>query len=209
MNLKVAGTLAFFTFVLWAEERGAPLRILPSEPLTEPRPPQAQKTPEGAVRPAILNLRPAGDPIYLEDEPPQEFERDRWRTYQRPKVDGISKNGEGFALQGYDVVSYLEDRAEKGRRDFAVESGGGTWLFASAEHRDQFAKDPARFLPQYGGFCAYSVGRGYPATADPRAFAIVNGKLYVFFDKAVQAVWEQDRRRLIAAADRYWPQIHR
>ena len=209
MKLKVTCSLIVFTACLSAQERGAALRLVPSEPLTEPRPPKAEKEPQGMVRPAILNLKPAGDPIYLEGELAPDPDRDQWRTYQRPKVDRISKNGEGFGLQGYDVVSYLENRAGKGRGEFAVEFGGAVWLFATSEHRDLFEKDPARFLPQYGGFCAYSVGRGYPATADPRAFAIENGKLYLFFDKAVQAVWEQDRRRLIAAADRYWPQIHR
>lgn len=203
------------------EELGARLKLEPSAPLTElrfPKPkPGASKPPasdaaarrEPAVRPAILNLKPVGDPIYLVEEPGPDADRDQWRTYRRPKVDRFSKDGEGIGIQGYDVVSYIEKRAEKGRKEFSFEHDGVTWHFANAEHRDLFRKDPERYLPEYGGFCAYSVGRGYPATADPRAYAIEGGKLYLFFDKAVQTVWGQDQRRLVAGADRYWPQLHR
>jgi len=198
-----------------AGTRGAPLKLVPSEPLSEPRfpkqiePPKTAGTPAGGVRPAILNLNPAGDPIYLIEEPAVESGRDKWRTYQRPKVDRFSKDGEGVAMQGYDVLSYLEKRTEKGQREFSIEYGGINWYFANSDHRDQFRQDPERFLPEYGGFCAYSVGRGYPVTADPRAFIVEGRKLYLFFDKAVQTVWEQDQRHLITSADRYWPQLHR
>ena len=198
-----------------SERQGTPLNLVPSERLTEPRrPPQVEPakmavSSEPGVRPAILNLKPAGDPIYLVDELPAEPERDKSRTYQRPKVEIFSKNGEGIAIQGFDVVSYQEKRAEKGRKEFSADYGGVSWYFATGDHRDQFRQNPERFLPEYGGFCAYSVGRGYPATADPRAFALEDRKLYLFFDKAVQTVWEQDQHRLVTAANRSWPQLHR
>jgi YHS domain-containing protein len=131
------------------------------------------------------------------------------RTYQRPKVDRFSRDGEGIALHGYDVVSYQEKRAEKGTAEWVAEYGGIRWRFTSERHREEFQKHPESYLPEYGGFCAYSVGRGYPATADPRAFVVDRGKLYLFFDRAVQAVWEQDRARLVDAADRNWPKLHR
>jgi YHS domain-containing protein len=198
-----------------AAPRGAPLKLVPSEPLTEPhfaRQAEAPKKPgtsESGVRPAILQLQPPGDPIYLVEEPAGVTDLDKWRTHQRPKVDRFSRDGAGAALQGYDVISYLERHAEKGNKEFSVEYGEVRWQFASAEHRDQFRRDPEHFVPEYGGFCAYSVGRGYPATADPRVYTVVDGKLYVFFDKAVQMVWEQDRRRLLLSAERYWPQLQR
>src|SRR5258705_4854057 len=213
--VAVAAMLAGQPAATDGERQGTPLNLVPSEPLTEPRRPQQVEPAntlagsEPAVRPAILNLKPAGDPIYLVDELPAESERDKSRTYQRPKVEMYSKNGEGIAIQGYDVVSYQEKRAEKGRKEFSVDYGGVSWYFATGDHRDQFRQNPERFLPEYGGFCAYSVGRGYPATADPRAFALEDRKLYLFFDKAVQTVWEQDQHRLVTAADRYWPQLHR
>lgn len=215
-------SVAAFATVLAAQSagpaegsHGAPLRLLPSDPLPSERPtaaveqPKPPSSPQSGVRPAILQLKPAGDPLHWVEEPSTDLERDKWRTYQRPKVDRFSRNGEGVAIQGYDVVSYLEKRAEKGRKDFSFEYGDVIWHFTTAEHRDQFRQDPERYLPAYGGFCSYSVGRGFPATADPRAFSVEGQQLYLFFDKAVQAVWEQDRGRLIAAADRYWPRVHR
>jgi YHS domain-containing protein len=196
-----------------AQQPGAPLRLVPSEPLSEASFPKPKAETAGSrdqrVRPAILDLKPAGDPIYLVEEPTADSDPNQWRTYRRAKVEAFSRDGEGIALQGYDVVTYLGAHAEKGKKELAVQYRGTTWLFATAEHRDLFTKDPERYLPAYGGFCAYSVGRGYPATADPRAFTIDGGRLYLFFDKAVQAVWEQDRSRLTARADHNWPNLHR
>src|SRR5262249_11845722 len=108
-----------------------------------------------------------------------------------------------------DVVSYQGNRAEKGRKEFSADYGGITWYFTTDDHRNQFRQDPEGFLPEYGGFCAYSIGRGYPATADPRAFTLNDRKLYLFSDKAGQTGWEQDQRRLVTAANRYWPKLHR
>ena len=106
-------------------------------------------------------------------------------------------------------MSYLGGRAERGTQGFSVRHGGTIWQFATAENGDLFSKNPERYLPAYGGSCAYSVGKGYPATADPRVFTIVGGRLYLFFDKAVQAVWEQDQDRLVRKADNNWPKLHR
>lgn len=200
---------------------GARLILAPSEPLTEPRFPRstatdpkkevptAAKGTKPGIRPAILNLKPAGDPIYLGGESSDPGTEEQWHTYSRPKVEPFSRNGEGIALNGYDVVSYLSGHAERGRQEFSAEHGGTIWRFATVEHRDLFTKDPERYLPEYGGFCAYSVGKGYPATADPSVFTIDDGKLYLFFDQAVRAVWQQERKRLIARADQNWQKLHR
>jgi hypothetical protein len=163
---------------------------------------------ESGVRPAILQLKPAGDPIHLVEQPGPPA-ADGWKTYRVPKVDAISRDGDGVALQGYDVLSYLANRAEKGIKDFAFEHGGVKWLFVSADNRDAFAKDPERYLPEYGGFCAYSVSKGYPVTANPRVSTIRSGKLYLFFDSAARLVWEQDEAAATLAADRNWPRLHR
>ena len=147
--------------------------------------------------------------MYLVEEPQRDAGHKEWRTYSRPKVEQFSRDGEGIAVHGYDVVSYLGKQAEAGKKDLSVEYGGTTWLFATVEHRDLFINNPERYLPAYGGFCAYSVGSGYPATADPRVFTIDGGNLYLFFDKAVRVVWEQDQNRLIEHADQNWPKLHR
>lgn len=159
------------------------------------------------VRQARLELKPPGDPIYLVDEVGTAEED--WRTYRRPKVAKVSKDGNGIAIQGYDVISYEDGTAVKGKAQFTAEYGETTWWFASAEHRDRFLADPGRFVPAYGGFCAYSIGAGYPATANPNIFALHDGQLYFFYDKAARAVWEQDQLRLIKKADANWPKLHR
>jgi hypothetical protein len=131
------------------------------------------------------------------------------RTYQRRKVDAVSHDREGIAIQGYDVLSYLDRKPAKGRKEYSTEHGGAVWLFATADNRDAFRRDPGRYLPQYGGFCAYSVSVGSPAHADPRVFAVSGGKLFLFFDSAVRLVWEQDRDYSVAEANTRWPGLHR
>src|SRR5262249_55086579 len=154
----------------------------PPRPARNTEPSELPAAPETGVRPAILRLKPAGDAIYLVEDPPMESDTHKWRNYRRPRVDRFSRDGEGVAIQGYDVVSYHELRVEKRSKQFSAEYGGVRWHFASADHRDLFLRNPPGFVPQYGGFCAYSVGRGYPATADPRAYVVHERKLYLFFD---------------------------
>lgn len=211
-----SGALAGQTDTPPSREPGARLMLAPSEPLMEQRSskpnaatPAPQAAEERKVRPAILDLKPSGDQIYLVEEQERDTALDQWRTYRRPRVDRFSKDGESVALQGYDVVSYFEKHAEKGLKELSVEYRGVTWLFAGAEHRKHFIEDPERYLPEYGGFCAYSVSKGYPATADPRVYSIESGKLYLFFDRAVQLVWVQGQGAPISRADRNWPKLHR
>ena len=78
------------------------------------------------------------------------------------KADAIYKNGSGLAIRGYDPVAYFTDqRPVKGLPQFNYSWMGATWLFATGANRDQFAADPARFAPQYGGYCSYAVSKGH------------------------------------------------
>ena len=70
----------------------------------------------------------------------------------------------GLAIKGYDPVAYFTDgRPVKGDPQFTHMFEGATYQFASASSRDQFAKEPARYVPQFGGFCAWAVSRNYTA----------------------------------------------
>ncbi len=114
----------------------------------------------------------------------------------------------GLAIRGHDPVAYhLLGRPSAGSAAFTQEWQGATWRFALAAHRDAFAADPARHAPAYGGFCAWAVAQGYTAPIDPQAWRIVDGRLYLNFDRAVQRRWERDIPGHIQRADANWPRL--
>jgi YHS domain-containing protein len=116
----------------------------------------------------------------------------------------------GVAVKGYDVVAYVTaGKPVEGSQQFVHRIGGTTYRFSSAANRDAFAKEPDRYLPQFGGFCAYAVSRGYTADVDPRAWRIVGGKLYLNYDRGAQAKWEEDVSGNISKGDANWPGLSR
>ena len=122
-------------------------------------------------------------------------------------VDPVFTAG-GKAIRGYDPVAYFtEGKPVKGKPLFTHDYDGATWQFASEANRDAFAADPARYAPQYGGYCAWAVSQGYTASVDPDAWKIVDGKLYLNYSRSVQRRWERDIPGHIAKADTNWPGI--
>lgn len=114
----------------------------------------------------------------------------------------------GIAVRGTDVVAYAtQGRPVAGSAAFAHTWRGATWRFATAAHRDAFAADPERFAPAYGGFCAYAVSEGYTAPIDPAAWRIVDGRLFLNYDRSVQRRWERDIPGRVARADANWPRL--
>lgn len=114
----------------------------------------------------------------------------------------------GLAIRGYDPVAYHRlGRPAVGDARFTHGWRGATWRFINAAHRDAFAADAERFAPAYGGFCAWAVSEGYTAPVDPLAWAIVEGRLYLNFNRAVHRRWQGDVPGHIARADRNWPNL--
>ena len=114
----------------------------------------------------------------------------------------------GIAVHGYDVVAYFSDNAAiKGSAQFAHTWNGVEWRFATPDHREAFVKDPARYAPAFGGYCAYGVSRGYAVDVDPEAFAVVDGRLYLNYSKSVQRTWNQDRAGYIDKANQRWSEV--
>ena len=114
----------------------------------------------------------------------------------------------GPVLKGHDPVAYFkESKPVRGDPAFHHAHGGSTFIFASAANRDEFAANPAKYAPQYGGYCAFGVSRGYKADIDPAAFSIFGGKLYVNYNAQVRADWLRDPPGYIARADERWPQV--
>ena len=123
-------------------------------------------------------------------------------------VDPVNKNLFGAALKGYDAVAYFkEGRPVKGKNEFRHDWMGAKWYFASAANRDEFAKSPEKYAPQFGGYCAWAVGHGYTAGIDPEAWKIVDGKLYLNYSKDVQKMWEQDIPGWIKKGNENWPKL--
>jgi hypothetical protein len=125
------------------------------------------------------------------------------------RVDPVNHDRRGIAIEGYDPVAYFtEARPVKGDGAYTHFWRGATWRFATPGHRDMFAQAPEQYAPQYGGFCAYAVSENYTAKIDPQAWKVVDGKLYLNYNKAVRATWEKTQPARIAAADRNWPGLH-
>jgi YHS domain-containing protein len=109
---------------------------------------------------------------------------------------------------GYDVVAYFKQgKAVPGDSAISVSYKGATWHFANAEDKALFLKNPTAYAPQYGGYCAWAVSQNYTASGDPEVWRIVNGKLYLNYDREVQAKWNANVAADIAAADRNWPSV--
>lgn len=120
----------------------------------------------------------------------------------------VNTSDDGLAIHGYDPVAYFTlERPTPGDATITYDYAGAVWRFASTKHRDAFTKNPERYAPAYGGFCAYAMARGSRADIDPAAWKIVNGKLYLNYDADIQAEWEADRSAMIARADRAWAEL--
>jgi len=114
----------------------------------------------------------------------------------------------GIAIMGYDPVAYFtKGRAMKGSEEFAHTWLGVPWHFANAKHRDLFTADPTEYAPQFGGYCADGVAYGQnTANIDPEAWRIIDGKLYLNYDKGAAAELEEIPGQ-INKARANWPKI--
>jgi YHS domain-containing protein len=118
----------------------------------------------------------------------------------------VDKNGVG--IKGHDPVAYfIENKAVKGTAQFQSDLNGVTYYFASAQNKATFDANPAKYEPQFGGFCAWAVSRGYTAPIDPNAFQIVNGRLLLQYSLGVRKDFNQDAVGNLRKADANWPAI--
>jgi YHS domain-containing protein len=126
------------------------------------------------------------------------------KSAKHPKV--YTENG--VALDGQDVVAYFtQKRPAQGSKQFTHKWNGATWQFANANHRDLFAKNPEKYAPQYGGYCAKAASDGNLATTIANAWEVRNGKLYLNYSAEAQQEWLQDTAKKIVKADQNYPKI--
>ncbi len=112
----------------------------------------------------------------------------------------------GLGIQGYDPVAYFTDaKAVKGNPAISSNGDGVTYYFATPEHKAAFDANPAKYEPQFGGFCAYGLSRGSLVEIDPSAFQIVNGRLLLQYSKGIMEKFNKDAVTNLQKADQNWP----
>jgi YHS domain-containing protein len=108
-------------------------------------------------------------------------------------------------LKGADVVAYFVDgKYQAGSPQFTSKYEGVTFRFASAEHKALFDKEPGKYLPQFGGYCANGIAYAIPWGGDADTWKIIDGKLYIFGGQASKDAFELDEKKNLALADSYW-----
>ena len=114
----------------------------------------------------------------------------------------------GVAVGGYDPVAYFsKGKPVKGTQAISLQYKGATWRFNSDANRLLFEADPAKYAPQYGGYCSWAVSRGYTAKGDPLAWTVVDGKLYLNYNLNVKNNWKKNIPANIAKANANWPNV--
>ena len=97
------------------------------------------------------------------------------------KIDYNLKKG--FVAEGYDVTEYFNNKAVKGESKYTTTHDNVKYKFASQANLDAFKKNPEKFVPQYGGYCAYAIGaKAEKVDIDPETYEIRDGKLYLFYN---------------------------
>ena len=129
--------------------------------------------------------------------------------------DNMSNNidNSNIALQGYSPVSYADlNLAQKGLKDFKSEYEGVNYYFTSSEQKSKFDKNPSKYLPQYGGYCAFGIYAGAKFRVDPNKFINNKGKYYLFLNNVeldAKQLWlnENDHNKLTSVANTNWAKL--
>lgn len=117
-----------------------------------------------------------------------------------------------IALQGYSPVSYLDlGLAQKGLKEFKASHDGLNYYFTSKDQKNKFEANTAKYLPQYGGYCAFGVSIGAKFRTDANKFVVKEGKYFLFLNDlevdAAQLWLDGDHSKLVAKADSNWAKL--
>lgn len=123
----------------------------------------------------------------------------------------VRTNDKGIAIDGYDPVSYFQNKPTIGKRTLLVKFKNATYFFSNESNKKAFIATPSKYLPCYGGYCAYALGfDGSLVDIDPETFKIVNGKLYLFYNQYfnnTKEKWDKDEMNLMRKADDNYEKI--
>lgn len=114
----------------------------------------------------------------------------------------------GIGAEGYDVTTY-QDQLEpmKGSSQYSLEYQGVTWYFVSDETRERFALDPEKYLPAYGGYCAWAVSHGKNTGGRPDLWFVYKERLYFFCSQSALDQWLEDPDYYIGLSEQNWPGV--
>lgn len=116
-----------------------------------------------------------------------------------------------IAISGYDPISYFNNNPIKGKTAISFELKGAIYYFANESNKQKFSKNSNKYIPQYGGWCAYALGKKAELMdVDPKTYKITNGKLYLFYDSFFSNVldsWNKDEVALIEKANKNWLKV--
>ncbi len=111
----------------------------------------------------------------------------------------------GLAIKGYDPVAFHTDsKAVQGDETYSFDWNGATWRFANSNNLELFQRNPDKYAPQFGGYCAFAVSQGFTAEVDPEFWLMNEGKLYIFSNEDVLNDWKKDQGNLEKSAAQQW-----
>ncbi|XMO88428.1 YHS domain-containing (seleno)protein [Algibacter sp. AS12] len=118
----------------------------------------------------------------------------------------------GFIANGYDVVAYFNNEAIEGDKNFTTSFDGAKYKFSSAENLNTFKKHPEKYIPAYGGYCAYAIGaKNDKVSINPKTFQIKDNKLYLFYNAwgtNTLELWKKENETILKEkADKNWQNI--
>jgi YHS domain-containing protein len=114
----------------------------------------------------------------------------------------------GIALDGYDPVAFFTDQEPThGDPSISATYEGATYLFASRDHQEKFKADPEKYVPQFGGYCAYGASEGALFPVDINTWQVRNGKLYLNLNPAILELFNKSFDQNIVKAQKNWPDL--
>ena len=127
---------------------------------------------------------------------------------QTPALTDFNLNQDGVILEGYDPVSYFIGTVVRGKSTLKYRHQGAEYWFANEENKQFFIKNPDKFIPAYGGWCAYAMADdGEKVKIDPETYKIIEGKLYLFYNfyfNNTLIKWNKNEQNLKEKADKNW-----
>ncbi|MFS4456976.1 YHS domain-containing (seleno)protein [Maribacter sp. 2304DJ31-5] len=109
------------------------------------------------------------------------------------------------AINGYDAVAYFtENKALLGKEAHSHHWKNADWYFFTAKNKKMFVENPEKYAPQYGGYCAFAISKGFTANSDPYAFEIIDKKLYLFDSESIKTDWKVNLKENLRKCETNW-----